>query len=157
MSLFVDCYAAHPAGVSADRFFADLVQQSPFQLWGPGDPIPRHAVRLLIGVEISSPYDMRLLDLIVEAMARGPSALPTVDVFNTAHCPRPEDYRRYIPTIRDVAQTPVAGIWFGGQLTWLGQGHAAGDQIARMFASTSAKIVEYVQQCASVPMSPQGA
>jgi hypothetical protein len=155
MTLFFDLFAANPAG-GADRLFPEVVEKSPFQLWGPGDPIPRHAVRLLIGVATSSGYDMRLLDVIAETMARVPSALPTVDLFNTAHCSRAEDYRRYIPTIHEVSQTPVAGIWFGGQLTWLGQGRAAGAQIARMFGASSERIVEYVQSWTQTRASPQG-
>jgi hypothetical protein len=146
MNMFFGCFAARASGAEADRLFADVVERSPFQLWGPGDPIPRHAVRLLIGVAPSSGFDMRLLDVMVEAMACGPSALPTVDVFNTAHCQHLEDFRRYIPSLGEIFHTPVAGIWFGGQLTWFGQGHAARDQIARMFGSTSDRIVEYVQQ-----------
>jgi len=141
----------------ADHRFAEVVEQSLFQLWRPGDPIPQHAVRLLIGVASSSGCDMRLLDVIAEAMDRGPSALPTVDVFDTADCPRPEDFRRYIPTLRDVAHTPVAGIWFGGQLTWRGQGHTARDQIARMFGATSEQIIEYVRQWSQARTRPEGA
>ena len=157
MNLFFNCYAAHASGAGADRLFANVVEQSPFQLWEPGDPIPRHAVRLLIGVAPSSAYDMRLLDVIAEMMARAPSALPTVDLFDTANCPRPEECRRYIPTLREVGPTPVAGIWFGGQLTWYGQGPTARDQIARMFGSTSERIVDYVERWTQARTSPQGA
>ena len=164
MSMFFDLFAAAAAEegagdrpTSADHRFAAVVEQSPFQLWRPGDPIPQHSVRLLIGVATSSGCDMRLLDVIAEAMGRGPSALPTVDLFNTADCPRPEDGRRYIPTLRDVAQTPVAGVWFGGQLTWRGQGPTARDQIARMFGATPEEIVEYVRQWTQNRTRPEGA
>ena len=58
----------------------------------------------------SSTYDMRLLDVVVEALARAPSALPTVDLFDTANCPRPEDVRRYIPTLREVSPTSFANV-----------------------------------------------
>ena len=132
------------AGV--DRRFYDLVEQSPFELWSPGDPIPQHAVRLLIGVATSSAPDMALLDVIAEAMARGPSAMPAVDVFNTADCPRQESFRKYIPTLRDVADTPVAAIWFGGQLTWRGQGQRAREEIARMFGTSFKRVAEYLQR-----------
>ena len=157
MSMFFDFFAASASGAGADRLFRNVVELSPLQLWGPGDPIPQHAVRLLLGVAPSSGHDMRLLDVIVEAMALGPSALPTVDVFNTAHCPRLEDYRRYIPSLREVFHTPVAGIWFGGQLTWLGKGHEARDQIARMFGSNSEQIVDYVLRWTQSRAMPQGA
>jgi hypothetical protein len=157
MNMFFDCFAAHASGADADRFFASVVEQSPFQQWAPGDPIPRHAVRLLIGVRPSSGYDMRLLDVIVEAMACGPSALPTVDLFDVASCPRPDDCRRYIPALPAIVDTPAAGIWFGGQLTWFGQGPAARDQIARMFGSTSQQIIDYVRRHTQPRTSPQGA
>ncbi|HVS36820.1 MAG TPA: hypothetical protein VMS17_14765 [Gemmataceae bacterium] len=144
MKSFFDCFTAHSAGADADGIFAELVDQSPLQLWSPGDSIPRHSVRLLIGVAPSSGRDMRLLDVIVEAMGRGPSALPTVDLFNTAHCRQLEDYWRYIPALRESPDTPASGIWFGGQLTWYAHGDAARKQIARMFGSTSEQIVDYV-------------
>ena len=88
MTTFFDLFTLNTVGGGADHAFPEAVENSPLQLWGPGDPIPQHAVRLLIGVATSSASDMRLLDVISEAMARGPSALPIVDVFNTAYCPR---------------------------------------------------------------------
>jgi len=164
MSIFFDLFAAAAAEgdaggrpTGADRRFAAAVEQSPFQLWRPGDPIPQHAVRLLIGVATASGCDMRLLDVIAEAMNRGPSALPQVDVFDAADCPRAEDFQRYIPTLRGVSHTPVAGIWFGGQLTWRGQGQSARDQIARMFGASSDQIIEYVRQWTQNRTRPEGA
>jgi hypothetical protein len=160
--MFFDLFAAAAAEggdrpTDVGRRFAAVVEQSAFQLWRPGQPIPRHSVRLLIGVATGSGYDMRLLDVIEERMGRGPSALPQVDVFDVADCPRPEDFQRYIPTLRDVSETPVAGIWFGGQLTWRGQGQPARDQIARMFGAASNQIVEYVRQWTENRTPPEGA
>ncbi len=157
MNLFFDCFAAHADGAGADHLFPSIVERSPFQLWRPGDSIPRHAVRLLIGAAPSSAYDMRLLDIVMEALARAPSAAPAVDVFNTADCQRPEDLRRYIPTLRAASPTPVAGIWFGGQLTWYGQGPTVRDQITRMFGATSEQVVDYVNRWTQTRISPQGA
>lgn len=72
MNLFFDCFAAHADGAGADHLFPSIVERSPFQLWRPGDSIPQHAVRLLIGAAPSSAYDMRLLDIVMEALARAP-------------------------------------------------------------------------------------
>lgn len=138
---------AQPAAgaASVDDWFAVSVLRSPLHLWRPGEPVEQRGVRLLLGVATWSGYDMRLLDVVEEALVRDSSTAPTVDVFNTQDCQRPGAFRRYIPGLRKVFQMPVAGIWREGALDWSGQGYEAREQVARMFGSSSAEIVTYVQ------------
>jgi hypothetical protein len=129
----------------ADRQFPELVARSPFRLWQPGDPVPSQGIRLLVGVATWSGYDMRLLDVTAEALARNAAKAPVVEVFNTADCGNLRDFRAYIPNLRHLFHTPAVGIWRDGQLSWSGEGYEARDQVARMFGSGSAEIVAYVQ------------
>jgi hypothetical protein len=130
----------------ADRQFPPLVASSSFHLWRPGDPIAERGIRLLIGVATWSGYDMRLLDVLAEAMSRRPTPdSPVLEVFNTADCRQPRDFTSYVPKLGMVHHTPVVGIWRDGELEWSGQGYEARDRAARLFGSGSAEIVEYVQ------------
>jgi len=124
--------------------FVTIVTQSPFRLWSPGDAIPSQGVRILIGVATWSGFDMRLLDVIAEGLARDAANAPVVQVFNTADCRDQQSFTHYIPNMPSVCQTPVAGIWRDGRLEWFEQGYAARDHLARMFGSTSDAIVNFV-------------
>lgn len=151
MTTFFDLFASHsssdcrddPAG--ADRQFPAFVASSPFRLWRPGDPIATRDNRYLIGVATWSGYDMRLLDVLAEALAAHPNDPPVVEVFNTADCRHEQDFDRYIPGIGVVSHTPVVGFWHNGELAASAQGHAAREFIAGMFDLRSAEIVASVQ------------
>jgi hypothetical protein len=152
MTVFFDLFVRSSSGPEsfadpawADRQFAALVEASPFRLWRPGDPIPPHGVRILIGVATWSGYDMRLLDVIAEALAHGSAGGSVIEIFNTADCRQLPDFRQYVPRLRQVSHTPVVGVWRDGQLVESKEGYEARDLVARMFGSGSAEIVEYVQ------------
>jgi hypothetical protein len=153
MTTFFDLFVRHSSDPAvrddptwADRQFPKLVAASPLHLWRSGDPIIfKDNVRTLIGVATWSGYDMRLLDVIAEALPRQADPL-LVDVFNTADCQRAEDFARYIPELQEVSQTPVVGFfWQKEQFSTFSQGHAAREWIAKIFGSTSAEIVAFVQ------------
>lgn len=129
----------------ADRRFSELIASGPFHLWRPGDPIPEHDVRYLIGVATWSGYDMRLLDVIAQAIQAIPTEAPAIDVFNTADCRHAEDFARYVPGLHDVSQTPILGFWRVGHLYSSLQGYAARDWLAKLFGSSAAEIVAFVQ------------
>jgi hypothetical protein len=130
----------------ADLELESLLGSRGLRLWRPGDPIVERGVRLLVGVAPWSGYDMRLLDVIAEAIeTSGQPKYPVVDVFNTADCKQQQDFRQYVPRLRQVSQTPVVGLWRDGRLTEAKQGYEARDLVARLFRSDSAAIVEYVQ------------
>lgn len=152
MTTFFDLFVRHSADPAvrddpmwADRRFPDVVAASPFHLWQPGDPILEHDVRYLIGVATWSGYDMRLLDVIAEALRQDPIDPPLVDVFNTADCPHQQDFDRYISGIDAVSHTPVMGFWNNGQLACSAQGHAAREFLAGIFDFRSDEIVASVQ------------
>ena len=111
----------------------------------PGDPIPERGTRVLLGVATWSGYDMRLLDVVDKAVTESTSAAPKVDVFNMADCKRPGAFQKYIPQLRQVFHSPVAGVWREGSLNWSGQGYEAREQVAHMFGSSSAEIIVYVR------------
>ena len=128
---------------TVERNFAAAITDSRLRLWRPGDPITGQGTRVLIGVATWSGYDMRLLDVIDEGMARGPA--PVVEVFNTSDCHTHDDFKKYVPGMGAVCQTPVVGIWRDGRLEWSGQGAEARERVARMFGSTSVEIVEHIK------------
>jgi hypothetical protein len=153
MTAFFDLYLHHSSPLArtdpgwADRHFPALVARSPFHLWKPGDPVEPRGLRLLLGTATWSGYDMRLLDLIVAALTSSSTAFQgRVDVFNTAECKQPEDFRAYIPTLGFVHHTPVVGVWKDGRLEEAKQGYEGRDLAARMFGSSSQEIVASVQE-----------
>ena len=152
MTTFFDLFVRHSSDpavrddpVWADRRFPEVVASSPFHLWRPGDPIPEHGPRHLIGVATWSGYDMRLLDVIAEAIRRHPVDPPTIDVFNTADCHSAQDFARYIPVLNEVSNTPVWSFWNNGQFHSFVQGYSAREGLAKFFDSTASEIVAFVQ------------
>jgi hypothetical protein len=141
----------------ADRQFPALVAESPFRLWHPGDPVPERGRRLLLGVATWSGHDMRLMDVLAEGMARGAAKDLVVELCNTAECQTPRAFRRYIPKLKTLLQTPFAGIWQDGELDWSRQGYAAREQVAGMLGSSSDEIVQYVQDWIEARSPARGA
>ncbi len=111
---FSDRTRLAPDSADADDWFSAAVAGSPFHLWSPGDPIPERGTRVLLGVATWSGYDMRLLDVVDKAVTESTSAAPKVDVFNMADCKRPGAFQKYIPQLRQVFHSPVAGVWREG-------------------------------------------
>jgi hypothetical protein len=130
----------------ADRQFPELAAASPFRLWSPGDRIAERGLRYLIGVATWCGYDMRLLDVIAEALSRNAAHAQTIEVFNTADCRLAVDFERYIPGVKEILHTPVVGLWCDSQFDSFLQGHAARERIAGEFGSTSGEIVAFVQE-----------
>jgi hypothetical protein len=129
---------------AVEQEFPAVVARTPLRWWSPDSGVPARGTRLVIGVATWSGYDMRLLDVIVEALSRRQAGHPVVEVFNTADCREPSDFDRHIPNLGTVLQTPVVGVWHDGQLEWSGQGYEARDRAARLFGSGAAEIGEYV-------------
>jgi hypothetical protein len=156
MTTFFDLFVRHSSDPSvrddptwADRQFPGLVASSPLHLWRPDDPILfKNSFRTLIGVATWSGYDMRLLDVIAEAIRRESVDPPVVDVFNTADCPHTESFARYVPGLHEVSQTPIVGFFRQVEpFSTFYQGQAARESVAKIFGSTSAQIVAFVQDC----------
>lgn len=152
MTTFFDLFVGHSSRSEfrddpawADRQFPAVVASSPLRLWRPGDPITTRDNRYLIGAATWCGYDMRLLDVIVEALVANPINPPIVEVFNTADCPRPQDFDRYISGLGAVLHTPVVGFWHNGQQACSAQGHMAREFLAGIFGFRSAEIVAFVQ------------
>src|SRR5262249_37299904 len=127
-----------------DKEFSRRLETSPLRPWSPGDPRPEVGPFLLLGVAPWSGYDLRLLDVIEAQLKKGESRPPVVRVFNIDECRVPDDFKRYIPRLGHVSQPPVAGLWRDGKLSWSTQGHAAREQVAGLFGSSSAEIVDAV-------------
>jgi hypothetical protein len=112
-----------------EQAFPNVVRGSPLRLWSQG--APREAKkRLVIGVATYAEADMRLLDLVADALAREnrrnlkaprgrqprrgvvgfvitPAASLDVQVFSVLDCRSHDDFEKYIPGIGKVFQTPV--------------------------------------------------
>jgi hypothetical protein len=98
--------------------------------WKPGQPIGDRPKRLLIGVATYSYHDLRLLNLVDEALTRSENSALQVDVFDTGDCQSHEDFEKYIPGIGKVYQTPVAGLWENWVLRAKAWGKPARDLVA---------------------------
>jgi hypothetical protein len=129
-----------------ELLFPATVAASRLRLWSPGDPIPDTGTRILIGTATWSGYDMRLLDVIDEALGHMNGRAPVVEVFNAGSLTRQEAFDDYIPSIGEVLQMPVVGVWQDGRLVEQASGYAARELVARMFGSTSDEIVEFIRR-----------
>jgi hypothetical protein len=87
---------------------------------------------LLIGVATYSREDLRLLDLVEEALKHQDGTGPRVDVFNTLDCRTDEDFARYVPGLGKVHQTPVVGVWEKGVLKEKAWGKPARDLVIQI-------------------------
>ncbi len=150
MTTFFDLFMSQspPASDPAEmeRRFQELLADSPFRPWQPGDPIVQRGERLLIGVAPWSGYDLRLLDVVAEALSSSrPAPVPVVEVFSVAACNEERDFRKYIPRLRHVFHTPVVGVWRNGRLDEAKEGYEARDLVARRFGADAAAVVESVQ------------
>jgi hypothetical protein len=86
--------------------------------------------RLIIGVAVWSVYDLRLLQLLNDAVAGGARPDLHVAVFNIDSSPT--DLQRLFPGIGEVYQPPVVGYWEAGQLKESGFGFAARQLVGRL-------------------------
>jgi hypothetical protein len=148
MSRFLDlAHRPHSAAdpYAADRLLPSFIQDGPFRLWEPGDPIPQRGVFALLGVATWSGYDMQLLDALQEAMSR-PGNYPDVALFNAGILTSMDEFYKYIPEVPEVFHTPAVGVWRDGVLTERAEGYAARDLVARMFGSSSDAVVAAVDQ-----------
>jgi hypothetical protein len=125
-----------------DRLFPATVAESRLHLWNPGDPVAHLGTRILIGVATWSGYDMRLLDVIDEALEKTNGNTPLVEVFNAGSLTSQEAFQDYIPGIGEVVQVPVVGIWHDGRIVERASGYAARDLVARMSGSSSDGVVQ---------------
>ena len=107
----------------AKTLFYILIQQSRLHIWSPGDPIDRGR-RLLVGVATWSISDLSLLDVLDQVLTEGCSGLDRIDVFDLDRVEE-RDFEKYVPGLRKVVGTPVAGYWENGILDVKGFGWQA--------------------------------
>jgi hypothetical protein len=137
------------------REFPQAVAQGPMVWWSENQPPVRR--RLVIGAATYSRYEMRMLDLVEEALARQnaqrgqaaasvPANLPAealalqrvpppalrVEVFSTLDCLSQSEFEKYVPGIEPVLQTPVVGLWEDGKLRETATGAAGRALVGRV-------------------------
>jgi hypothetical protein len=150
MSQFLDILDYSRQHKVAERMFREAVARSPFRPWKPGDPIAATGTRILIGAAAWSVYDLRLLDVVADALTRMNGTGALVEVFDASSM---ADFASYVPDLGFVHHTPVAGVWENGVLKEKASGFFARELIARMFGSSSDEIVQFVRQRPTVPGS----
>ncbi len=96
--------------------FPQVVAETPFTLWKPGDAIPAVGRRLLLGVATWNGYDMALLDLIEDRLRGDDPPAVRVSLFDIDQCHSLDDLRRYVPGVEMGYQTPLVGYWVDGEL-----------------------------------------
>jgi hypothetical protein len=117
----------------ASKQFSQKLSASNFRAWSPDDPIMPRGKRMLIGIAPYSHLDLRLLDILDNALGKVATNQIRVEVFNVLECATMEDFDRYIPALGKVFQTPVAGIWIDGELKEKAWGRDARELIKRIF------------------------
>jgi hypothetical protein len=146
MTAFHDLYTSHQdllpgeQQAAVEREFRALLEKVPLYWRVAGAPVSPAAKSLVLGVATHSEADMRLLDLVADALMKqearrlnvlaqrqvsvpgavgfiqGPPAPLRVEVFSARDCRTHEDFARYIPGIGKVYQTPAVGFWVDGEL-----------------------------------------
>ena len=94
------------------REFARLL--SPVQPWRYGDPVPPE--RILIGVALYALRELRMLDALKQSMRRPKECASVVQVFDILDVKDLADLQQYVPGIGKAYQTPVVGVWQGGEV-----------------------------------------
>jgi hypothetical protein len=118
-----------------EQEFPGVVARTALRWWSPDSGIPAGGTRLVIGVATYSGPDMRLLDLVQEAVTKEDArrmAGARVEVFSVMACKSHEDFDRYVPGIGQVFQTPVVGLWVNGTLGEKCWGAPARELVARV-------------------------
>ena len=111
--------------------------------WWPIDATPiGSGNRLLIGVAVWSGYDLRMLDLLDEAIRSGRGADITVGVFDIDRCSSREQLERLLPGIGTVHHSPVVGYWSAGKLMEVASGFVGRQLVARLFGIDHSAIIE---------------
>jgi hypothetical protein len=98
--------------------------------------------RLVIGVAVWSNYDLRLLDLVNEAVRAGKQLDLHVAVFNIDELSSPAELQRIFPGIGEVFQTPAVGYWEAGQLKETASGFAGRQLVARLLGFDPKLVLE---------------
>jgi len=127
MTNFASILDQGPSQDVAHRAFQDILAQSAFHTWIPGNSIPLRGTRVLIGVGASfSLPDLALLDQIHPIVEKLAGA--TVEVFDASdvrNVATPSDFEKFIPGIGKVFHTPVIGVWSEGKLIISASGYEA--------------------------------
>ena len=111
--------------------------------WWPVDATPHGpGNRLLIGVAVWSGYDLRMLDLLEEAIRAGRGSDVLVGVFDIDRVGSLADLERLIPGAGTPAQTPVVGYWSAGTLKEAATGFHARQIVSRLFGIDHNAIIE---------------
>jgi hypothetical protein len=142
---------------AVERELPALVSKGPLHWLSPESPPSGAAERLVLGVAPYSKDDMRLLDLVRQAVlkecsprrggrlqpetpGREPPVAPgplRVEVFSVLACKTHQDFEKYIPGIGKVYQTPVVGYWVDGVLREKCWGAPARALVARLLGLDS--------------------
>jgi hypothetical protein len=116
--------------------FPKLVAKSSFHFWEPGMPIQERGLRYLVGVSVSSRYDMRLLDqleAVLSSCSQGEKGW--IDTFDCDYLQSMEELRQYIPELTIVHSTPFLGVWENGVFVQSMAGADAKNYLKEMFLS----------------------
>jgi hypothetical protein len=120
----------------------DRVRRSALAWWPDRTDTNGTGRRLVIGVAVWSNYDLRLLDLVNEAVASGTRPDLNVAVFNLDELAPPSELQRMFPGIGEVLQTPAVGYWEAGQLKETASGFNARQLVARLLGFDPKLILE---------------
>lgn len=98
--------------------FERLLAVTRIRPWEPAEPAQMPEIRIVIGVEYWSSYDMLLLDRLNEALGVAEFQNHRVEAFSYSdRISTPEDLERYVPgvSVPLIIASPVAGWWIRGQ------------------------------------------
>lgn len=123
----------------ADEMFPSLVAASRLHYWRPGDAVVNAGTRLLIGLAASyNLEDLRLADVVNDALKTARTYPVHIDVFNTNDCQESEDLSKYfpdVPTDKAYYAHPIVGVWENGVYKHTLFGHDARASVLRTLGS----------------------
>jgi hypothetical protein len=92
--------------------FPRLVAESPFAYWRAGNPISKHALRLLIGVcPTFDLTNMRLLDLLRDKLSTEVFLGVEIEVFNLDDMGDWSNAVNFFPSVKVMVPNPIVGVW----------------------------------------------
>ena len=118
-----------------------VVSRSNLHYWEPGDRIADEGTRVLIGIGVYVPGDLRLLDRLDQLVgSQRKYAGHRVDIFSVFDIHDGSQFEAYFPGIGTVREVPIAGLWKGGRLQEEAWGPSGREILVRAFPELATRV-----------------
>ena len=111
-----------------------VVSRSNVHYWEAGDPVADHGRRVLIGIGVYVPGDLRLLDRLDQLLGSQRNYDDhRVDVFSIFDVQEAFEFEGMFPGIGNPIGVPIVGVWEDGQLEEAAWGWSGREILLRVF------------------------